>query len=225
MAKINTGFDREKESRSWHFWKFMRPILSILSFNWIRDRIMGRKIMSELGDDPPLIALDKLATVGLVKEEILKVSDLKIYPQILEAARLVCEQDGEVSAEEVEFVENFIRELLPVVVEKAKHEELITFFKTIDASTVNFRNVCHAIKTNLSQKQRQQFLNEIYRLAYLHDLDHNERRLVDDIGQKIGLDATDIRSSAFAARQEREKKLGKPVAIVNYPQRPQITLD
>jgi len=217
-------FDRDREARSWRFWEFMNVLLSLLTFRWIRDRIMGRKIFKTLDEEPPLVGLDKLATEGLVAEEFLKISDLKVYPSILEIARLVCESDGEVSAEEVEFVENYVNEILPAPVEQSKRDELKKYFKDIDVSTINFRNVCHAIKSNLSHSLQHQFFSELYRLAYLHDLEHKERRLVDEIGQRIGLGATDIRTSAFSARQERGNQIGKPV-VVDIPKHPQITLD
>ncbi|MBT7616238.1 MAG: hypothetical protein HN590_03015 [Calditrichaeota bacterium] len=229
MAKINPDFnkekfDRDREARSWRLWEFLNVILRFFTFRPWKAFTMRKKIIQTLDDEAPLVGLDRLATEGLVAEELLKISDLKVYPQILEMARLVCESDGEVSAEEVEFVENYINEILPASVEQSKRDEIMEFFKTIDVSTINFRNTCHAIKSNLSHSQQHQFLNEIYRLAYLHDLDAKERRLVDDIGQRIGLGATDIRTSAFSARQERGKQIGKPV-VVDIPKPPQITLD
>ncbi len=208
MAKIKE-FDKEKESRTWRIWELIGGFLSIITFRPWRDITMRRKIMPTLDDEAPLVALDRLSTEGLASEEIQKVNDLKIYPQIIEMMRLVCEKDGDVSDEEKEFVNKYIENILPKVTTDEQCEEFFELFETVDVSTINIKNNCHLLKANMNRSQIRQFIDAIYMLAYLHDIEFEERRTVDDIGLRIGLGPADIRRSAFAARQEWEKRTGK----------------
>ena len=197
--------DKMRETRRWRIWELIGGFLSIFHFRPWRDITMRRKILPRLDHEPPMIGLDRLALEGLPKAETIKESNPEQIQLMLQLMKILAGRDGEISQEEVDFIEHFLDDLLPLQTEPAQRESYSKHFRDIKVESVNIKNSCHLLKVKLNHKLLIKLINSLYKLAYIHGIEHEELYTVDRMGEWLGLPPGDIRRAAFNAQQEGGK--------------------
>lgn len=194
--------EKSKEIRRWKLWEFIGGFLSIFHFRPWRDLTMNRKILPRLDNEPPMIALDKLANEGLATEQKTFLHDPEIVHLMLDLMRVVCESDSSVDPIKTDRIERSLKNFLPVQTEPSEIENYVRYFHELDGSTLNAKNTCHILKVRGRKQVCLQVFSALYKLAYCRDIESEERRTVDRIGEWMGLELREIRQAAFAAKRK-----------------------
>jgi len=167
---------------------------------------MGRVIMPRIDrDEPPMIGLDRLSTRGQPKELTIKVSDSRTINLMLQLLYFIAEWNiNEIGSKEATYVKDFLDEILrPEVGEKQK-DSYMDYFNNFSGDKVNLKHTCLQLKSPSNYKLRLQFMYNLYELAYLHGLDPDLQRQVNDIGMWLEISSTEVRQAAFLGRKKYE---------------------
>ncbi len=191
--------DKLKEHRKWRLWEFLGAFLSIFHFRPWRDLTMGRKIMPRLDREPPLVALDKIAHEGLEIEKTLRIPNSEILALLLDMFKAIAAHDGVISAEEREFVRNFLEKHRD---RDWQDDDIDRFMETFDKRNVedfSLKNSCYLTGKWTTTELRRQIFEAFYNFDYLHDLTPEERRLLDQMGEWMKLSNSEIRFISLRA--------------------------
>ncbi len=202
--------EKEKEYRRHARWDLLGIITWILTFGpirWLFHDIpfRGRRYPRTppiTSDEPPLVSLTVLAEKGLDKPAPKRIRDREALERVLILFNAVSKRDGTVSAEEAEFVENFVRAYGPEDAEQADIDSYLDYFHACSDSEIHIKNTCFLLKPSLKSDQLKLVVKTLYRLANLHGLEIEERRTVDNIGKYLGLSPTDIRHASIDAQRK-----------------------
>lgn len=196
--------DELKEHRKWRLWEFVGAFISIFHFRPWRDLTMGRTIMPRLDREPPLVALDKIAQEGLKEAPTMPIAKSETVMLVLDVFKAVAAQDGVISDEERNFVRSFLQKHRSAKWQEDEINAFLLAFDERNTSDFSLKNSCFLISKHASEDLRQQIFEALYQFGYLHVLLPAERRLVDQIGEWLGLNNSTLRAVSLRAFRQSQ---------------------
>lgn len=195
--------ERAKQYRLWHFLDFLGVVTWVMN-RGIRGSALIDSTPPRLTGEPPMVELDrvvKLAAVG--KSPKVPVDDEQMG-QIVSLFHRVAARDGHISSEETDAMKRFIEGHLPEGSPEMEIEHFVSAFKDHHSTDANLKETCFMLRTRLKAGSAEQIVEALYRLAYHHGLEFEERRDVEKIGEYLGLLSAEIRLAESAARRAVE---------------------
>jgi len=194
-----------KQYRLWHFLDFLGVV------TWVMNRgIRGRAIIENapprLTGEPPMAELERLVKLAAIGKAPNVVVDGEQMDQIVSLFHKVAARDGSVSSEETAAMKKFIKGHLPEGSPEMEIEHFIRAFKEHHSLDANLKETCYLLRTRLKPGAAEQIIESLYRLAYHHGLEFEERREVEKIGEYLGLFSSEIRLAESAARHSAERE-------------------
>ncbi|NQT35295.1 TerB family tellurite resistance protein [bacterium] len=197
--------ERDKQYRLWHFLDLLGVITWVMN-RGIRGSAMVHKTPPRQTGEPPMVELDRLVKLAALGKAPDAVVDDEQMEQIVSLFHTVAFRDGSVSSEETAAMKKFIEGHLPPGSPEIEVEHFLIAFKDHHSSDANLKETCHLLRTRLRPGAAEQIVESLYRLAYFHGLDLEERCEVEKIGEYFGLFSSEIRLAESAARRSVEKK-------------------
>jgi len=192
--------ERAKEYRLWHFLDFLGVLVWVMN-RGLRGRGLVESTPPRLTGEPPLVELDnlvKLAALGKSPEAVLDDEQLAEVGELFQAVAI---RDGSVSSEEESLMKQFLAAHAASGAKEINAEEFLEAFKNHHVSDIKLKETCHLLRTRLRPGAAEQVLESLFRLARLHGFDSSEQRMVEDIGEYLGLMSSEIRLAENASRR------------------------
>lgn len=196
--------ERAREYRHWHFLDFLGVVTWLMN-RGIRGRALIEHIPPRLTGEPPMVELDRfvrLAAAGKMPQVPLDEEQLEQISSLFKAVAL---RDGAVSFEEKAAMIKFVEAHSEAGTSEIEVEEFLTAFKNYHQTDAQLKDTCYLLRTRLRPGAAEQIIESLFRLAYLHGLDLEERTMVERIGEYLGLFSSEIRIAESAARRSIEK--------------------
>ncbi len=197
--------ERDKQYRLWHSLDFLGVVTWVMN-RGIRGSALIEKTPPRLTGEPPIVELDRLVKLAAAGKAPDVAVDDEQMEQIVSLFHTVALRDGSISSEETDAMKRFIKGHLPPGSPEMEIEHFLTAFKDHHSSDANLKETCHLLRTRLRPGAAEQIVESLYRLAYFHGLDFEERREVEKIAEYLGLFSSEIRLAETAARKSLEKK-------------------
>ena len=196
----------DKEKRRWKFWNVFNSLSYIFGFRLWRGFILGHNYRSRTEEEPPLVAIDRLARMGIENSRPVRISDDKQIRSMLTLLKIVAAKDGDINEEKTAFVGEFIRNHISAQISQEEVDHYVDLFGEDDASQTNTKNACFLLKSRLNRTLAHQFIEALYKLAYMNEPNLAGRREVDLIGRYLSLSPMELRQATFAAIKENKEK-------------------
>ncbi len=185
--------EKNRERTSWRRWHIFNTLSYFLGFRFWRGILFGHKLPKGGKDEPPMIALDRLATKGLMKPEPIRITKPLHMEYMVSLAKSVVSLEDTVSDQQRTLLEQFLSDHLPEQeIEQAK-SEFIEFFHEFDAKDRNLRNTCYLAKNSLSRTLIVQLVEFLFGLEHASCSETDNRHHVDRIAEYLDLSPADIR--------------------------------
>ncbi len=197
--------ERDKQYRLWHFLDLLGVVTWVMN-RGIRGSALVEKTPPRTTGEPPMVELDRLVKLAAAGKAPDVAVDDEQMDQIVSLFQMVALGDGSISSEETAAMKRFIEGHLPPASPEIEVEHFLTAFKDHHRSDANLKETCHLLRTRLRPGAAEQIVESLYRLAYYHGLDLEERREVEKIGEYLGLFSSEIRLAESAARKSMEKR-------------------
>jgi len=196
--------ERARQYRHWHFLDFLGVVTWVMN-RGIRGSALIERTPPRLTGGPPMVELDHLVKLAAIGKAPDITVDTEQMEQIVSLFSKVALQDGSVNSEETTAMKKFVEGHLPERSSEMKAEHFLIAFKDHHSSEANLKETCYLLRTRLKPGAAEQIVESLYRLAYLHGLEFEERREVEKIAEFLGLFSAEIRLAESAARRAFEK--------------------
>ena len=197
--------ERDKQYRLWHFLDFLAVVTWVMN-RGIRGRALFENAPLRLTGEPPMVELARLVKLAAIGKAPNVVVDGEQMDQIGSLFHRVAARDGSISSEETTAMKKFIEDHFSKGSPEMEIEHYVRAFKDHHSSDANLKETCYLLRTRLKQGAAEQIIESLYRLAYHHGLEVEERNEVEKIGEYMGLFSSEIRLAESAARRSVEKK-------------------
>lgn len=197
--------EKAHHRRVWHFLDLLGVVTWVMN-RGIRGRGLIENVPPRLTGEPPMIELDRLVRLAATGQTPPATLDSEEMEQVASLFKDVAIRDGSVSSEENEAMRSFIESHVREGETEIEVEDFVSAFKDYHHSEAKLKETCFLLRTRLRPGAADQILEALYRLAYLHGLEHEERRAVEKIGEYLGLFSSEIRLAESAARRSIERK-------------------
>ena len=191
--------ERAKEYRFWHFLDFLGVLVWVMN-RGLRGRGLVESTPPRLTGEPPMIELDnlvKLAAAGKSPEAVLDKEQLAEVGELFQAVAM---RDGSVSTEEQDLMKQFLAAHAASGKKEIDAGEFLEAFKRHHVDNARLKETCFLLRTRLRPGAAEQVVESLFRLARLHGFTREEQRMVEDIGEYLGLMSSEIRLAENAAR-------------------------
>ncbi|NQU04967.1 MAG: TerB family tellurite resistance protein [Calditrichaeota bacterium] len=196
--------ERAKQYRHWHFLDLLGVVTWVMN-RGIRGSALIDRTPPRLTGKPPMVELDRLLKLAAIGKAPDITVDTEQMDQIVSLFHKVALQDGSISSEETAAMKRFVKGHFPEGSSEMKVEHFLTAFKDHHSSEANLKETCYLLRTRLKPGAAKQIVESLYRLAFLHGLESEERREIEKIGEFLGLFSAEIRLAESAARRAFEK--------------------
>jgi len=191
-----------KQYRRWHFLDFLGVVVWVMN-RGLRGRGLVERTPPRLTGEPPLVELDRLVKLAAMGHNPEVVLDDEQLGQVAELFQTVCSKDGAVSSEEEAMMKRYLASYHQTGREEVAVEEFLTAFKEHHLSEAQVKETCHNLRTRLRRGAAEKIVEQLFRLARLHGFDPAEQRMVEHIGEYLGLMSAEIREAELGSRREK----------------------
>ncbi len=197
--------ERTHQRRVWHFLDMLGVVTWVMN-RGIRGRALIESAPPRLTGEAPMVELDRIVRLAAAGKAPPAILDDEEIEQVAALFKVVAVRDGNVSYEENAAMKRFVEKHAKEDETEIEVEDFLTAFMDYHQSDAHLKDTCFLLRTRLKPGTAEQIMEALYRLAYLHGLEHEERRAVEKIGEYLGLFSSEIRLAESAARRYMEQK-------------------